>query len=44
MTKNIRRELSPNCLTAQYTEQRLPQFKGNPLIEALPKTLTDEEH
>lgn len=43
MTKNIRRELSPNCLTAQYTEQRLPQFKGNPLIEALPKTLSDEE-
>ena len=43
MTKNLRQELSPDCVTAHYTEQRLPQFKGNPLIEALPKTLTDEE-
>lgn len=35
--------LSPLCQTAEYVPQRLPQFKGNPLIEALPKSVTDEE-
>lgn len=27
---------------AQYTEQRIPQYRGNPLIEALPPILDDE--
>ena len=35
--------LSPLCQTAEYVPQRVPQFKGNPLIEALPKSVTDEE-
>ncbi|MFA6064140.1 MAG: AAA family ATPase [Gallionella sp.] len=30
-------------VTARYTSQRIPQFKGNPLIEALPPTMTDED-
>lgn len=38
-----RRLLSPSCVEASYTPQRLPHFKGNPLIEALPPTLSDEE-
>lgn len=36
-------EISPGSVVAQYTPQRLPKFKGNPLIEALPPTLTDEQ-
>lgn len=36
-------EISPGSVVAQYTAQRLPKFKGNPLIEALPPTLTDEQ-
>jgi AAA domain len=32
----------PNCVLATYAEQRIPQFKSNPLIEALPPTMTDE--
>lgn len=35
--------LSPLCQIAEYVPQRLPQFKGNPLIEALPKSVSDEE-
>jgi len=35
--------LSPGCKEAAYTPSRLPQFKGNPLIEALPPTMSDEE-
>ena len=35
--------LSPSCVQANYTPQRLPQYKGNPLIEALPPALSDEE-
>ncbi|MYZ50870.1 AAA family ATPase [Malikia spinosa] len=35
-------ELPPQTVTAHYLEQRLPQFKGNPLIEALPPPMTDE--
>lgn len=27
---------------ARYTEQRIPQYRGNPLIEALPPSLDDE--
>jgi hypothetical protein len=30
-------------VTARYTPQQIPQFKGNPLIEALPPTMTDED-
>lgn len=33
---------SAQTVYAQYIEQRLPQFKGNPLIEALPPSLTDQ--
>lgn len=36
-------EISPGSVVVQYTSQRLPKFKGNPLIEALPPTLTDEQ-
>jgi type II secretory pathway predicted ATPase ExeA len=36
-------ELSPSCVNATYTPQRLPQFKGNPLIEALPRSPTEKE-
>lgn len=36
-------KLSPHCVRASYTPQRLPQFKGNPLIEALPPTMSDEQ-
>jgi hypothetical protein len=35
--------LSPTSVAATYTPQRLPQFKGNPLIEALPPVMTDDE-
>lgn len=35
--------LSPGCVQASYTPQRLPHYKGNPLIEALPPALSDEE-
>lgn len=34
-------ELSPSCVKATYTTQRLPQYKGNPLIEALPPSMSD---
>lgn len=34
-------ELSPGCIKATYTAQRLPHFKGNPLIEALPPSMSD---
>jgi hypothetical protein len=42
-TPNNRNLLSPNCVPAKYTPQRIPQFKGNPLIEALPPSMSDEE-
>jgi hypothetical protein len=35
--------LSPSCVQANYTPQRLPHYKGNPMIEALPPALSDEE-
>lgn len=35
--------LSPGCVHARYTAQRLPQYTGNPLIEALPPQLNDEQ-
>lgn len=33
---------SPHIVTAQYTKQRIPQFRDNPLIEALPPTMSEE--
>lgn len=33
---------APEFTGAQYTEQRIPQYRGNPLIEALPPSLDDE--
>lgn len=38
----MKHELPPQTVTAHYLEQRLPQFKGNPLIEALPPPMSDE--
>lgn len=34
---------SQTVVKATYKEQRIPAYKGNPLIEALPPSLTDEE-
>lgn len=36
-------QFSPNCVMAHYSPQRIPQFQGNPLIEALPPSMTDDE-
>lgn len=33
---------APKYNVAQYTEQRVPQYRGNPLIEALPPTLDED--
>lgn len=33
----------PIMVDASYSKQRLPHFRGNPLIEALPPSLTDEQ-
>lgn len=35
-------KIAPQFSTAVYTEQRIPQYRGNPLIEALPPPLGDE--
>lgn len=35
--------LTPGCAIAAYTPQQLPQYKGNPLIEALPPRLSVDE-
>ena len=43
MDTNNLKLLSPNCALANYSLQRIPQFKGNPLIEALPPAMSDEE-
>ncbi|MGB7399040.1 AAA family ATPase [Castellaniella sp.] len=32
-----------NVVIAHYSPQRIPQFAGNPLIEALPPSMTDDE-
>jgi hypothetical protein len=40
------KQSSPMCtsyIVAQYEAQRLPQFKGNPMIEALPPSMSDEQ-
>ncbi|UXY16640.1 TniB family NTP-binding protein [Chitiniphilus purpureus] len=34
---------SPMAVEARYTPQLLPKFQGNPLIEALPPSLSDEQ-
>lgn len=43
MATNHRNVLSPNCALADYKAQRIPQFIGNKLIEALPLSMSDEE-
>lgn len=43
MATNHRNVLSPNCAVADYKPQRIPQFIGNKLIEALPPSMSDEE-
>lgn len=40
--KNLH-ELSPRCCVAKYTPARLPRHKDNPLIEALPPVLEEED-
>lgn len=35
--------LCPGCVIARYHTQRLPQYRSNPMIEALPPTLSDDE-
>jgi hypothetical protein len=40
---NDRSQLNPRCVVACYSPQRIPQLQGNPLIEALPPAMTDEE-
>lgn len=40
--KNLH-ELSPQCCVAKYTPARLPRHKDNPLIEALPPVLEEED-
>lgn len=34
--------LSPGCVQAIYTPQKLPHYRGNPMLEALPPSLSDE--
>jgi hypothetical protein len=43
MATNYRNLLSPDCAVADYKPQRIPQFIGNKLIEALPLSMSDEE-
>ena len=43
MYSNNLAALSPNCAIAHYTPQRIPQFIGNKLIEALPPAMADDE-
>lgn len=38
MTNNF----NPNAVTAKYIQARIPQFKGNPLIESLPPSMSDD--
>lgn len=39
----VREALSPHCVDAKYIPSRLPQFRGNPLVEALPPALEPDE-
>jgi hypothetical protein len=43
MTTFNPRDFSPTCVIAHYTPQKIPQFVGNKLVEALPPSMTDEE-
>lgn len=43
MITNNLNTLSPNCVVAKYTAQRIPQFMGNKLVEALPPSMSDDE-
>jgi hypothetical protein len=40
---NVREVLSPHCVDAKYIPSHLPQFRGNPLVEALPQPLEPDE-
>ena len=42
-TMNVRADLNVSCVNAVYTEQQLPQFKNNPMVEALPPAATLED-
>lgn len=37
-----RNNIMSAAVTAVYTEQRIPRFRNNPLIAALPPALDDE--
>lgn len=39
---NANNDLDTLFVEARYTEQRIPRYRGNPLIEALPPLLDDE--
>lgn len=43
MTTDNLQDFSPNCEIAHYSPQRIPQFVGNKMIEALPPSMSDEE-
>lgn len=43
MTTDNLNTLSPNCVIANYTPQRIPQFVGNKLVEALPPSMSDDQ-
>jgi predicted AAA+ superfamily ATPase len=40
---SLTKTICPGCPEAVYKPQRLPQFKGNKLIEALPLVLTNDQ-
>jgi len=39
---NLHMHDTSHIVSAKYIPQQIPQFRGNPLIEALPPTMTDE--
>jgi len=41
--ENNLENFAPEFLEAEYKEQRIPQYQGNPLIEALPPSLEDTQ-
>lgn len=40
---NLLHEFSPKAVTAKYRPQRLPHFRKNPMIEALPPSLSEAQ-
>lgn len=40
---SVRAQLNPSCVDAVYKSSRMPQYSGNPLIEALPAALEPDE-